>query len=126
MNVIQIGFWQLMSMAGCIIVVLCGAAWVLVNIIVQQFTTGLNTRFQSQDTARLEREKVLDERFRGLEKAIKSEGDGWRVVEKDLSDHKMRMPLEYQRREDAIRFETVLNAKLDGIHNLIERLREHS
>lgn len=35
-----------------------------------------------------------------------------------------RLPVEYQRREDAIRFETVLNAKLDSIGARIERLME--
>ncbi len=46
-----------------------------------------------------------------------------RVLEKDLADHKAGLPLEYQRREDAIRFETGLNAKLDAIYHLIERSR---
>ena len=36
------------------------------------------------------------------------------------------LPLQYQRREDAIRFETVLNAKLDAIGSRIERLMEKS
>jgi hypothetical protein len=45
------------------------------------------------------------------------------TLEKDLADHKARLPLEYQRREDAIRFETGVNAKLDAIYNLIERIR---
>lgn len=45
-------------------------------------------------------------------------------LEKELADHKARMPLEYQRREDAIRFETILNAKLDSIGGRIERLME--
>lgn len=60
-----------------------------------------------------------------IDKRIDNQTERLSSIEKDLADHKMRMPLEYQRREDAIRFETVLNAKLDGIHNLIERLREH-
>ena len=45
-------------------------------------------------------------------------------LEKDFIEHKTKMPLEYQRREDAIRFETVLNAKLDAIGARIERLIE--
>ena len=47
-------------------------------------------------------------------------------IEKELADHKARLPLEYQRREDAIRFETVLNAKLDAIGGRIERILEQS
>lgn len=45
-------------------------------------------------------------------------------LEKEFLEHKAKLPLEYQRREDAIRFETVLNAKLDTIYNTMERIRE--
>ncbi len=47
-------------------------------------------------------------------------------VEKMLTDTLVKLPLEYQRREDAIRFETLLNAKLDAIGARIERLMERS
>lgn len=45
-------------------------------------------------------------------------------LEQDFNDHKAALPLLYQRREDTIRFETTLNAKLDALYALIERLRE--
>lgn len=45
-------------------------------------------------------------------------------LEKDFIEHKTKMPLEYQRREDAIRFETVLNAKLDNIFNRVDQIRD--
>lgn len=45
-------------------------------------------------------------------------------LEDQFSELMARLPLEYQRREDAIRFETVLNAKLDSIGARIERLVE--
>ena len=45
-------------------------------------------------------------------------------LEKDFIEHKTKMPLEYQRREDAIRFETVLNAKLDNIYKRVEQIRD--
>ena len=43
-------------------------------------------------------------------------------LEQQLNETVARLPLEYQRREDAIRFETILNAKLDAIGMRIERL----
>jgi hypothetical protein len=45
-------------------------------------------------------------------------------VEIQINETLAKLPLEYQRREDAIRFETVLNAKLDAIGLRIERLME--
>ncbi len=45
-------------------------------------------------------------------------------LESTLNETLATLPLEYQRREDAIRFETILNAKLDAIGARIERLME--
>lgn len=59
-----------------------------------------------------------------MDKHIDRFSDRVQQLEKDLSDHKTAMPLQYQRREDAIRFETTLNAKLDAIYGRIERLSE--
>ena len=59
-----------------------------------------------------------------IDKRIDVQSERFDKLEKDFIEHKTKMPLEYQRREDAIRFETVLNAKLDPISNLIEKLRD--
>lgn len=59
-----------------------------------------------------------------IDKRIDNLGDRLAQVEKDLHDHKLSLPMQYQRREDAIRFETTLNAKLDAIYGRIERLTE--
>jgi len=122
-NVIQIEFWQLAGIAGAIIVALFAAGWALVNVIVKQFTLGLDQRFQGQDELRAQREKVLDERFKALENAIKSEGDGWRTVERELLELKAALPLQYLRREDAIRQEVVIHSKLDALAAKIDALR---
>ncbi|MDT4889677.1 hypothetical protein FQZ97_1264110 [compost metagenome] len=45
-------------------------------------------------------------------------------LEQDFNDHKSSLPLQYQRREDAIRFETTLNSKLDAIYGRVERITE--
>lgn len=59
-----------------------------------------------------------------MDKRIDHHADRIKALEQDLSDHKTRLPLEYQRREDSIRFETTLNAKLDATYGRIERLSE--
>ena len=123
MNVIQIEFWQILGMIGAVMMVMAGGAWVLVKVIVGQFTTGLDQRFDGQDELRKQREKVLDERFKALELAIKSEGDGWRTVERELLELKAALPLEYVRREDGIRQEVVIHAKLDALAAKIDALR---
>jgi hypothetical protein len=59
-----------------------------------------------------------------LDKHIDRFGQRMDRMEKDLADHKTSMPLQYQRREDAIRFETTLNHKLDATYAYLERMSD--
>jgi predicted PurR-regulated permease PerM len=61
-----------------------------------------------------------------IDSRIDHQNDRVNKIETRLNDTLASLPLEYQRREDAIRFETVLNFKLDAIGNRIERLMEKS
>ena len=45
-------------------------------------------------------------------------------LEKDVLEMKADLPLSYVRKEDFVRFEVVINAKLDRVHDSIERLKE--
>lgn len=123
MNVIQIEFWDLMKMLAGTAVVLSGAAWTLGVIIVKQFTQRLDERQKAQDELRDAREKALDEKFRALESSIRQEGEGWRTVERELLQLKADLPIQYMRREDAIRQEVVIHAKLDALAAKIDALR---
>lgn len=62
--------------------------------------------------------------IRQIDARIDHQNDRVSKLESSLTETLTKMPLEYQRREDAIRFETVLNAKLDAIGGRIERLME--
>jgi hypothetical protein len=61
-----------------------------------------------------------------IDSRIDHQNDRVSKIETSLNETLTKLPLEYQRREDAIRFETVLNAKLDAIGTRIERLMEKS
>lgn len=123
MNVIQIEVVDLLKMAGASSVVIVGAAWAMMKLIAKQFTDNLDARQRAQDELRLEREKNLDAKFRGLEESISKEGDGWRTVERELLQLKADLPIQYMRREDAIRQEVVIHAKLDALAAKIDALR---
>jgi len=45
-------------------------------------------------------------------------------VESDFLELKADLPLSYIRKEDFVRFEVVINAKLDRLYDSIERLKE--
>ena len=110
-------------MTGAIILALIAAGWALVSIIVSQFTKRLDERFTGQEELRKQREAALDIRFKALEKFIGDEGDGWRKVERELLELKAALPLQYLRREDAIRQEVVIHSKLDALAAKIDALR---
>lgn len=59
-----------------------------------------------------------------LDKRLEKQGQRMDTFERDLRDMQLSLPNTYQRREDAIRFETMLNAKLDAIGGRMERLVE--
>lgn len=45
-------------------------------------------------------------------------------LEKSLLELKADLPLSYVRREDFIRFDTIINVKLDRLRDLIETIKE--
>jgi len=57
----------------------------------------------------------IGERFSQIDAQFAVERDGWRKVERDLLQFRADMPMQYVRREDYIRNQTIIEAKLDAI-----------
>jgi hypothetical protein len=110
-----------LSIAG-FVAVLIGGAWALVSIVVRQFEARLKERFDSIEKARVEGATQWQANFDQLLRARQEEEKQWRQVERDLNALRIELPKEYVRREDHIRFETVINAKLDSVAKSIEVL----
>jgi hypothetical protein len=56
----------------------------------------------------------------GIETTNKEEASQWQRVERELMSLKAEMPLNYVRREDYIRGQSVIEAKLDGLATKLE------
>ncbi|ECO4186710.1 hypothetical protein FYD92_06260 [Salmonella enterica] len=95
---LQIDFWEVISMALSFLGVLVAAGKMLLTQI----------------------EKRLNERFEALEVARKESESGWSRLEREFLEFRADMPLNYVRREDYIRGQTVIEAKLDALYNKIE------
>jgi uncharacterized membrane protein YwzB len=65
--------------------------------------------------------KAIDDKFDSLSKKADNTNAELHRIDRDLLTLKAELPNQYQRREDAIRQETILNAKVDKIYELIER-----
>lgn len=61
-----------------------------------------------------------DRRFDSIEEAAKQEAGQWQRVERELLTLKAELPEKFVRREDYIRGQSVLEAKLDGLATKIE------
>ncbi|SAI74581.1 Uncharacterised protein [Bordetella ansorpii] len=60
-------------------------------------------------------QRHLDARFNVLEAANRDEAGQWQRIERDLMQLRADLPLEYVRREDYIRGQSIIEAKLDGL-----------
>jgi len=94
---IQVDFWQLVSLLISFIGFAVGAGKILLRQV----------------------EKRLDTRFSAIEQASAE----WRRIERDLLEWKGQMPLIYVLRSDYVRNQTVIEAKIDAIAVRIDNLQ---
>jgi len=103
------------------ILVTVGLAWsgLLIGIIkwlLDRYQAHIDKRFESLEKAREDEQKKW-------EKARETEQKEWQRIERELLDFKAELPVLYVRREDNIRQEVIINAKLDALAKMIEALR---
>jgi len=89
----------------------------LVQLIVSQFKSELRARFKAQDALRQAGQQEQASRFERLEWRMQRFEDGMFGLQKEL-------PIAYVRREDAIRENTIINAKLDALHDKIDKMAD--
>lgn len=92
--------------------VLVSAMWTLGRLLIAQFSKLLDTRF-----------KVQDEKFAALVRGQEQERVNWQRIERDLLELRAELPVAYVRREDYVRGQTVIEAKLDAIHVRVENVQ---
>lgn len=117
MTAVQVDFWNLVGLLLAFFGAVAGA----VKLVVAQFERRLDERFAAQEKARAESQKHWDSKFSNLEAAAKDEAGQWLRIERELLDLKAELPLQYVRREDYIRGQSVIEAKLDGLASKIEQ-----
>lgn len=131
---VQVDFWQLVLL----LIAFFGACAGAFKMLLSQTQRHLDDRF-SNVSKRLDSIEVankeeaaqsqrhLDERFSNVSKRLdsieisnKEEAAQWARVERELMELKTELPLNYVRREDYIRGQSIIEAKLDGLAVKIE------
>lgn len=106
---VQIEFWQLVSGIVAVIVAFASMTWLFGSILVKQFKALLEARFSAihaDATKRADADAKVEAQLRQFEK--------------DFLTFQRDMPLQYVRREDYIRGQTVIESKLDAVYSKLE------
>jgi hypothetical protein len=120
MTTVNIELWELLTFLAGLLISFFGAVFMGGRLLLIQVEKRLDERFSAQQEARSAAQKHWDSRFAGLERAAAAEAEQWRQVEREVMTLKADLPLNYVRREDYIRNQSVIEAKLDGLAIRIE------
>jgi biopolymer transport protein ExbB/TolQ len=117
---ITIDLYQSLGLAFAMLTTFLSVMFAAGKLLIGQFEQRLDDRFSSQDEARIAGQKHWDTKFLSLEQAAASEAKEWQRIEREILLMKADLPNLYVRRDDYIRNQTVIEAKLDGLAMRIE------
>lgn len=113
---IEFELWHLITL----LLMFFGAMAAVGKLLFGQLQRHLDDRFAAQDEARRANHEALSGRLDAIESTNREEANQWQRVERELMAMKADMPLNYVRREDYIRGQSVIEAKLDGLAAKLE------
>ena len=123
---IYLELWQLITL----LLAFFSCVWVFGKVLLAQFEKHLAERFQAQDEAREAGSKLLREALNQQREALSQHilderKTSAQVVslERDFLNWKAELPVQYVRREDYVRNQTIIEAKLDAVALKIENLQ---
>lgn len=113
---VQADFWHLVGLLLGFLS-LCGVA---LGIVFKLTLSHLDKRFDAQEVTRATAEKVLADRMDALESVNRDETLQWQRVEREMLKFQAELPMRYVMRDDYIRGQTVIEAKLDAVASKLE------
>lgn len=105
----QIEIWELLSGIVAVIVAFSTVTWLFGTLLVKQFKAQLDQRFTTIQT---DLNKRADD-----DAAVAKQ---LRQFEKEFLTFQRDMPIQYVRRDDYIRGQTVIESKLDALYSKLE------
>ena len=113
---VTLDLWHVISLA----VSFFGASAAAGKLLLSQTQKHLDHRFNTQEAARAANHDQVSRRLDSIEAAAREEMGKWQRIERDLLKFQADMPLNYVRREDHIRVQSILEAKMDGLATKID------
>lgn len=113
---VTLDLWHVISLA----VSFFGASAAAGKLLLSQTQRHLDARFTAQEHARSANHEQVQRRLDSMEASAREEMGNWQRIERDLLKMQADMPLHYVRREDYIRGQSIVEAKLDGLASKID------
>ena len=113
---INLELWHLILLLMAFI----ASVWAGFGVLLAQVDKRLDGRFTALDEARKSGQSHWDRQFAALAEQNLREVQGWQQLERDFLGWKAEMPIQYVRREDYVRNQTIIEAKLDQLRLSIE------
>lgn len=107
---IQADFWHLVGLLLGFFGACAGAG----RLLLAQSQKHLDERFAAQEKARAEAQAQLAGRLDAIEQVNRDETLQWQRVEREMLKFQADLPMRYVMRDDYIRGQTILEAKMDA------------
>lgn len=116
MTALTLDLWQV----TVLFTMIAGAMWALMRNLLAAQLEHIDSRLKTQDTTRESNHAALAFRLANLEQINRDEAAQWQRLEREILLLQAEMAMHYVRREDYIRGQSVLEAKMDGLATKIE------
>ncbi|MTD33700.1 hypothetical protein [Paludibacterium denitrificans] len=116
---VTVEFWYLVGL----LLGFLGVVFTFGKLLLGEIEKRLDQRFETIDKANKDSSTHWDERFSALLEQNRREAEGWKTIEKDFLRFRAELPLQYVRRDDYVRNQTVIEAKIDSIALKIENVQ---
>ena len=108
--------WQMITL----LLAFFGAVWAFGKVLMDQFEKRLGERFTAQDKAREEGQSAIRATFESHVVEERRNAEALQSLERDFLRWQADLPIHYVRREDYVRGQSVIEAKLDALYHKLE------
>lgn len=113
---IELELWHLILM----LLAFFGCVAAFGKVLLDQFEKRQEERFKAIDKAREEGQRALHTTFEAHITEERRTVDSLKELERDFLKWQAELPIHYVRREDYVRGQSVIEAKLDALYNKLE------
>lgn len=114
--VVTLELWQIITLLLAFFGCVAGFG----KVLVEQFERRQAERFAAHDQARADGQKAMRQIFEQHLVEERKNSVAVQALERDFLNWKADLPVQYVRREDYVRGQVIIEAKLDGLYNKLE------